>query len=326
MLFKKTKFYHNIKDTKYLLLEKFSPFWNFYEKKINTFDPNSSHKLLWDLIILFFLILNVFYIPFNFAFELSMNSNSTSYFFLEILAFWVFVFDIVITLNTGFYFKGTLILNKERIIKNYAKNKLLLDFITLGPYLIIIFLEFEGRMLQLLFLLRIIKMKNIMKKIKEHLLLPEQILNYLKLIKLLFLVIYLAHVCGCVWHYVALVNSKKIIKIIIINFISNKKVENSKGYKNTWLHKHELIGEPLAVRYINSLFYSVLTMVTVGFIDTDSATEKGISIILVFVLSGAFAYSLSSISTLMQDLLKNDNELKLFFFFKINEILYKFNI
>ena len=59
-------------------------------------------------------------------------------------------------------------------------------------------------------------------------------------------------------------------------------------------------------------------MITVAYIETNSTTEKAISIILVFILSGTFAYSLSSISTLMQDHYKNDRELKQNFFYFFN--------
>ena len=52
-------------------------------------------------------------------------------------------------------------------------------------------------------------------------------------------------------------------------------------------------------------------MITVAFIETNSTTEKAISIILVLILSGTFAYSLGSITTLLQEFLKDENELKL---------------
>ena len=64
------------------------------------------------------------------------------------------------------------------------------------------------------------------------------------------------------------------------------------------------------IRYINALYYSVLTMITVAYLETDSHTEKGISIILVLILSGTFAYSLSSISVILQNMIKNETELK----------------
>ena len=133
---------------------------------------------------------------------------------LEVLAFWVFFIDIIITLNTGFYRRGTIVYNKHLILKNYIFNQFTLDLISLGPFFVQNLLKSNGRILQLLFLLRIMKVKKIMKKIKEHLLLPEQFLSGLELLKLLFLVVYLAHICGCAWHFVALV--KKILNFFKI--------------------------------------------------------------------------------------------------------------
>ena len=135
-----------------------------------------------------------------------MDNESVTHLILENFIFWIFVIDIIVTLNTGFYDRGTFIQKKRRILKNYFNNQFLLDLISMGPYLMLSFLQSNSRTLQMFFLLRIMKMKKILKKIKENLQLPEQMLRYLELLKLFFLVIYLAHICCCAWHYVALVN------------------------------------------------------------------------------------------------------------------------
>ena len=233
-----------------------------------------------------FLILNVIYIPqkIGFNLNLSLNNKTALYIFLEEIPVYFFLLDIIVTLNTSFYYKGTLVENKSKIIENYLKRIFFLDIISLGPFFI-----GNSTFIQILFLLRIIKMNNLVKRIKENL--TESIYPIFELLKLLFNVIYIAHLCACLWHYVALIGIEK-------------------GYTTTWIHKNNLILDGFLIRYTNALYYSVLTMITVGFIDTDSNTEKAISIILDLVLAGVFAYSFSSISVILQDITKNESELK----------------
>ena len=40
--------------------------------------------------------------------------------------------DIFVNLNTAFYWKGALILNKKLIVKNYLKTSFIIDFCIIG--------------------------------------------------------------------------------------------------------------------------------------------------------------------------------------------------
>ena len=68
---------------------------------------------------------------------------------------------------------------------------------------------------------------------------------------------------------------------------------------DTWLNFHNLVNEEWYIRYINSLYYTVLTMITVAYIETKSHTEKACSIFIVLVLSGVFAYTLNAIGNIV---------------------------
>ena len=64
-------------------------------------------------------------------------------------------------------------------------------------------------------------------------------------------------------------------------------------------------------KYVFSLFYSVATMLTVGFIEPSSSFERLISVFIMLILSGGFAYSINSIGIIVQEMFKSDTELKL---------------
>ena len=53
-------------------------------------------------------------------------------------------------------------------------------------------------------------------------------------------------------------------------------------------------------------------MITAGIINTNSIPEKFISTFVVLILAGVFAYAISTIGIIMQDMSKNDYELKFF--------------
>ena len=97
------------------------------------------------------------------------------------------------------------------------------------------------------------------------------------------------------------------------HLIAIKQIEY--GSQTTWIHNQNLILESNYVRYINCLYYSVLTMITVGHFNITSSTEKGLSVILVLILSGAFAYSLNQIGIILEFMFKSEMELKFKFFY-----------
>ena len=103
--------------------------------------------------------------------------------------------------------------------------------------------------------------------------------------------IYLAHLCGCLWHFIA--------KIGVRN-----------GVTDTWLHSHNLIFELWYVKYVNSVFYAVATMITVGVMNFSNTFEKFISIFILLILSAFFAYSINGIGNIVKNMFKSDMQLK----------------
>ena len=55
-----------------------------------------------------------------------------------------------------------------------------------------------------------------------------------------------------------------------------------------------------SVRYVNSLFYSVQTMITVGHLYTESNIEKAFSIFLMLILAGTFAYMINGVGEIFK--------------------------
>lgn len=104
---------------------------------------------------------------------------------------------ILIQLNSAFYRKGLLITARKEILKTYAENDLLIDVITLVPLHIAYTMDYFW--LQGVFLLQIKRLARLIKKNTESLHMSEYGFGILSLFKLLLIILYMAHLCGCIW-------------------------------------------------------------------------------------------------------------------------------
>ena len=82
-------------------------------------NPESRFKIIWDFLCLIAIIQQSILIPFKLAFEVQSNSFYNG---VEVFVDTIFVVDILISLNTGFYKKGYLVMKRKDIIKNYLRT------------------------------------------------------------------------------------------------------------------------------------------------------------------------------------------------------------
>ena len=55
-----------------------------------------------------------------------------------------------------------------------------------------------------MFLLKLFRIKEYFRKIEDHIDISDKMQSILDLFKLLFLIIYIAHICGCVYHFLGI--------------------------------------------------------------------------------------------------------------------------
>ena len=149
-------------------------------------------------------------------------------------------------------------------------------------------------------------MKILVAKLEDYFQFKDKTQGLFNLLKLVFLILYLAHICGCGWNYLA--------KWEMIHYPELK----------TWLHLVKIENEDWETRYINSLYYSIVTMVTVGYgdISPQNSLEKSFAIVMIALTCGFFAYALNSVGIILKEMYRVDNEFKYFFIsnFLINNI------
>ena len=115
--------------------------------------------------------------------------------------------DILVSLNTGFFFQGFIVLDHSKIFFNYIQHYLKGDILSLIPLLISnVYIGDFNNYLAFVTLIFFIKIKNFQsqfKKFEESFYLNPSTSSLISLSKLLFLVIFVAHLSSSVWLFSA---------------------------------------------------------------------------------------------------------------------------
>ena len=84
------------------------------------------------------------------------------------------------------------------------------------------------------------------------------------------------------------------------------------GIENTWINSFHLSNELWYTKYVSSLYFTVYTMVTVGYgdITPTNLIERSFCVGLMIITCGVFAYSLNRFGEILQEMNKRDKELK----------------
>ncbi|KAF4756729.1 hypothetical protein FOZ62_000010 [Perkinsus olseni] len=166
-------------------------------------DPHSQTRLIWDLTISTLHMYQATTIPFALAFYLSDKERADSP-LMNILPVSdvVFGINILVTCFTGFYMDGALVREPKILALRYLKTWFLIDLVGAFPY---VALPSESAVCQWLRLLRLLIIgrtgylrHQIMSRI-EHRVQSELLFILLGIVKLVMLLILVAHWGACIW-------------------------------------------------------------------------------------------------------------------------------
>ncbi|EAR98950.2 cyclic nucleotide-binding domain protein (macronuclear) [Tetrahymena thermophila SB210] len=240
---------------------------SFYQQKIKEMG-NQNFKL----VVLITFIAQLFILPLADSFDVSYLKQGgclVAFYYVPAITFTV---SMIAKLNTGFFKENIAVHDRKKIFLNYYKSGgLVIDFFT-----VLSFLATQNFYHYAFLLLKIYQIQNSIIKVDTKFSLSQRFPLSFQIFKLIFLVMVLAHLNGCIFHQVA------------------------KNVDESWVTKNNLKTADWYELYINSVYFSFITMVTVGYGDITpvSIQEKVFVIFMVVYSCGFFGYIVSSIGNI----------------------------
>lgn len=262
--------------------------------------PQNALKLLWDIMVLTIIVLQGVYIPLFIAFDIDV---ALEFIYFDFFATLSQLIDILLSFNTGYVKKGAIVMNRNLILKHYLKSWFFVDLISTFPFDWIInqspFYQYNYSTNDKDFtkapkLLRVIKLTKFfaifkllkLAKVQLYLYRIEDYLNndllgkLITISRMLVVLFFIAHWNACAWYFVT------------FHFIDEE----------TWLNKVILVEDSQRELYVDSMYWSIYTMISVGYGDIKPicVKERIMTIFSMVIASGLFGYLIGQASTIIE--------------------------
>ncbi|KAL4492465.1 hypothetical protein ABPG72_005600 [Tetrahymena utriculariae] len=248
--------------------------------------PNSIWFIVWEILFLINFLIQLWVVPVTGCFN--VNKFISLYYYLQLIAIFSFLIDILIGFCTGFYEFGQVVIDKKRVINFYLRKKFLVDSVCTLILMInihygIFYLDYFA------IFLRFQQISQKIQRINEHFRFYNRYPITYELLQLVSMLLIIAHLFGCGFYYIG---------------------DNLQGsYQNqqrqtNWVEANNLKDQDLFTKYLTTLYYCVITMITVGYGDITpiSIYEKAYVIGMALISCGVFAYSVNMVGNIFSKL------------------------
>ncbi|EAR95256.3 cation channel family protein (macronuclear) [Tetrahymena thermophila SB210] len=254
--------------------------------------PNSTFYTVFSVIMFVVILRIIIFIPIFLSQQeiTEKDYEGSSYIWFNILSCLCFCLEILFKLNTAIYIRGELICRRRKIFKHLMKSKQLILDIFLTT--IIIFISaYQMNYISFLLLLKVKDLQQTLMQLELKYQLKGNLQALIEMIKLIFVILFMAHIVACGAMFI-------------------QKIEISLGNNNAWFASH--LSESWLDKYINAFYWSIVTMVTLGYGDIVPITlnEKlyaiGVALVGCFILS----YSMNQVGEILNGLAKSSTLFK----------------
>ncbi|OQR83155.1 voltage-gated ion channel superfamily [Achlya hypogyna] len=274
----------------------------FHRRKAHL-HPNSSFRAGWDLYMIFLLIWTSLVVPYEIAFVTSDSIDTL--FVLDRIVDFSFLMDMIFNFMTPYVDKETnqLVEDPPMIVTHYLKGWFVADFVSILPFDFAgMFLHMNGattsfrtlRIIRIIRLFRLVKLARVFRASRIYSR-WEAILGFkytnVKLAKFMSCVLMLAHWLACLWGL-------------------TPQLETVPDGQVDWETAYHIEDADQATKYIVSLYWSVMTIGTVGYGDVMPKTdfERVVCILCMLAGGGTYAYIIGAVCGLVAAMDESETE------------------
>lgn len=250
----------------------FALFHKFFKEFMRNPDyvihPYQNFKIFWDLTQFSIMIFLFFYIPLDIVFDF-YNSKS-----FRLSIGMLMLVDNILRFSTAYFHHGKLITDRRKIFKAYAPH-FLLDLLTQICMIYDLLLnnhqsKILTSLLKLVGFIQYRKFVHIYETLIDRFKIDMKFGYALDFLKLIWTSIGIMHWVACIWYG--------------IGFFS--------GEEKRWLDLQDIGNKNLFQKYVYSLYWTAVTMMTVGYGDLtpQNPIETIFVVLIVIVGCGLFAY------------------------------------